>query len=116
MLRVLNILLAVAVVATAVWLYELKYGVRARVADNNQLKRDIARAQQDITLLKAEWSHMVRPERVQKLAGRHLELERVGPTQIIAENDIAATIPERAVVESPHEGDDPIAGLLRLDQ
>lgn len=116
MLRVLNILLACAVVGTAVWLYELKYDVRAKVADINQLKRDIARAKQDITLLKAEWSHMARPNRVQGLAERHLELERVNPGQIIREADIAATIPERAIVESPHEGDDPIAGLLRIDQ
>ncbi len=116
MLRVLNILLACGVVAVAVWLYELKYGVRDSVAEIAQLERAIARAQQDLTVLRAEWSHVARPKRVQDLAQRHLDLEGVRPSQIIEERTIATTIPQREPSEPVYPGDDPIAGLLRIDQ
>jgi cell division protein FtsL len=116
MLRVLNILLGCAVVSLAIWLYELKYGVRDSVAEIADLERAIARSQQDLTLLRAEWSHVARPRRVQDLAKRHLELEGARPSQIIEESTIAATIPERQPDEPTYPGDDPIAGLLRIDQ
>lgn len=116
MQRVLNLVLALGVVAVAVWLYELKYGVRAAVSEVAELKRDIEKTKQDITLLRAEWSHMTRPKRLQELAGRHLQLERVRPAQIIREEDISSTIPERHPFAPLHDGNDPIAGLLRVDQ
>lgn len=116
MLRVLNILLVCAVVGVAVWLYELKYGVRDKMIEISELERKIARAKQDLTLLRAEWSHVARPKRVQDLAKRHLDLEGVQPTQIIEEHVIATTIPEREPTEPIYPGDDPIAGLLRIDQ
>lgn len=116
MLRVLNLVLALGVVAVAVWLYELKYGVRASVSEVAQLKRDIEKAQQDITLLRAEWSHMTRPKRLQELAARHLQLERVRPVQIIRQQDISAAVPERDPFKPLHDGDDPIARFLRVDQ
>lgn len=116
MLRVLNMVLVFSVVILAVWMYELKYGVRASVKEVAQLKRDIAQTEQEIILLRAEWSHMMRPKRLQELAGRHLKLERVGPAQIIREQDISKAIPERDPYQPLHEGNDPIAGLLRIDQ
>ncbi len=116
MLRVLNIMLVCAVVGVAVWLYELKYGVRDKIVEIAALERKIARAQQDLTLLKAEWSHVARPNRVQDLAKRHLGLEGARPSQIIEERVIATTIPPREPTEPVYPGDDPIAGLLRIDQ
>lgn len=116
MLRVLNMILVFGVVVLAVWLYQLKYSVRSSVSEIAQLKRDIAQTKQDITLLNAEWSHMVRPQRLQELAGRHLQLESVLPTQIIGEQEVSSIIPERDPFVSLHEGNDPIAGLLRIDQ
>ena len=116
MLRVLNIILVCSVVGVAVWLYQLKYGVRDKMMEVAALERQIARAKQDLTLLKAEWSHVARPKRVQDLAKRHLELEGVRPSQIIEESAIATTIPDREPVEPVYPGDDPIAGLLRIDQ
>ena len=116
MLRVLNILLGCGVIAVAVWLYELKYGVRDSVAEVAKLKREIAQAQQDITLLRAEWSHVARPKRVQDLAKRHLDIRSARPVQIIDEAAITTTVPEREPTEPVYPDDDPIAGLLRIDQ
>ena len=116
MMKVLNILLVCAVVGVAIWLYELKYGVRASVAEIAQAKREIAQLKQDLTLLRAEWSHLTRPNRLQELAVRHLELERVQSAQIIGERDIAATIPERVEPEPEYPADDPIGNLLQIEQ
>lgn len=116
MLRVLNILLGCAVIASAVWLYDLKYRVRDTVAEIAKLERAIERAQQDLTLLRAEWSHVARPKRIQDLAKRHLKLQSVRPDQIIEENAIATVVPERMPEAPVYPGDDPIASLLRIDQ
>ena len=114
MLRIINIVLACSVVVLAVWMYELKYGVRGSVTEQARIKRQIEKTKQDITLLKAEWSHLTRPKRLQALAKRHLKLERVQPRHIVREGELAL-LPERPQPEPPHEGGDPIAGLLGTD-
>lgn len=116
MLRVLNIVLVCAVVGVAVWLYELKYGVRGSVSEIAQLQLQIKQAKQDITLLRAEWSHLSRPKRLQDLSSRHLHLQPVRPGQIIQEQDILTGISEREPYEPMQLGEDPIASLLRIDQ
>ena len=114
MLRIINIVLACSVVVLAVWMYELKYGVRGSVTEQARIKRQIEKTKQDITLLKAEWSHLTRPKQLQALAKRHLKLERVRPNHIVRESELAL-LPERPRPEAPHEGGDPIAGLLGSD-
>lgn len=116
MLRLLNVVLVCGVIGVAVWLYQLKYGARDTVAEIAALESAIAQAQQDIILLKAEWSHVTRPDRIQVLARRHLELEGVQPSQIIKEHAISTSIPMREEPEPVYPGDDPIASLLQLDR
>ena len=89
MLRIINIVLACSVVVLAVWMYELKYGVRGSVTEQARIKRQIEKTKQDITLLKAEWSHLTRPKQLQALAKRHLKLERVRPNHIVRESELA---------------------------
>ena len=113
-MRIINIVLACSVVVLAVWMYELKYGVRGAVTEKAALEREIEKTKQDITLLKAEWSHLTRPKRLQAMAKRHLGLKRLRPDHIVGEGELAL-LPEREPFVPPHDGGDPIAGLLGND-
>jgi cell division protein FtsL len=111
-LRILNIVLGVVVFGTAVWLYHVKYDVRASVRRVHELEREIAETKHDIALLEAEWTYLNRPERLQEIAVNHLDLTTITTGQIIVEEDIGRTIRMRPEPEPAEMPDDPIADLL----
>ncbi|MCA3247886.1 MAG: hypothetical protein ACKOEE_14105 [Tagaea sp.] len=65
----------------ALALYQLKHEVIALEKELARLNREIVREQESIHVLRAEWSHVNRPERLQALARRHLDLEPMSPRQ-----------------------------------
>ena len=85
MTRWLQIASVLAVTASAAFVFQVKYrseAVAERVAD---LQRAVDEEQEAISLLKAEWSYLIQPSRVQDLIERHqerLELVPVSPEQI----------------------------------
>jgi len=85
MIRWLQIASVLAVTASAAFVFQVKYrseAVAERVAD---LQRAVDEEGEAISLLKAEWSYLIQPSRVQDLIERHrarLGLEPVSPEQI----------------------------------
>jgi cell division protein FtsL len=65
----------------ALALYQLKHEVIALEKELARLNREIVREQEAIHVLRAEWSHVNRPERLQALAQRHLDLQPMTPRQ-----------------------------------
>ncbi len=63
-------------------LYQLKHEVIALENDLFRLNRQIVQEQQNIHVLKAEWSYINQPARLQALALRHLDLQPMAPRQI----------------------------------
>ncbi|MGF7161345.1 cell division protein FtsL [Rhodoligotrophos appendicifer] len=112
MLRILNGILVVALMGLAFWLYRLEYD--ARVAENqiSTLKRQITGEYEAIRLLRGEWAHLTRPQRIQELAAKHLTMAPLQPPQIIAAQDLATAIPEYDRFRKPDVDGDPIANLL----
>ena len=53
-----------------------------------QLKNDIQATSARIAILKAEWAYLSRPDRVQQLAERLLELQPLSANQIITDTDL----------------------------
>jgi cell division protein FtsL len=96
MIRVLNIVLVVAVIALSIGLYDIKYRAEAAEKRANQIERDIASEQEGIRVLRAEWSYLNQPERLQELAKRYTTLEPLK----------AAQIGSFADVPMPHKADD----------
>ncbi len=91
MTRWLQIASVLAVTASAAFVFQVKYrseAVAERVAD---LQRAVDEEHEAISLLKAEWSYLIQPSRVQELIERHhgrLELVPVSPEQIGTFSDL----------------------------
>ncbi|HET7851330.1 MAG TPA: hypothetical protein VFK91_01115, partial [Methyloceanibacter sp.] len=74
MLRFVNICLVLALVALAYVIYEGKYEARALDEDIGGLRKDIETERDAVAVLRAEWSLLNRPERIERLAEKHLKL------------------------------------------
>ncbi len=112
MIRAINIVLTVAVLVAAFWLYQIKYETAAIARKIEAQRMEIAREHDTIVLLRAEWSHLIQPKRLQELAGRHLEIVPMEAWQVVSPEAIAAHVPVLPPYRRPKDGDDPIAALL----
>lgn len=85
MIRWLQFLSVVAAAGAAIFVFQVKYRAEA-VADRAAgLQRSIDQENETVSLLKAEWSLLNQPVRVQELVARHaelLKLQPLDPTQI----------------------------------
>jgi cell division protein FtsL len=83
MLRFVNICLVLALVALAYVIYEGKYEARALDEDISGLRKDIEKERDAVAVLRAEWSLLNRPERIERLAEKHLKLKPARPQQLV---------------------------------
>jgi cell division protein FtsL len=88
MLKVANFILVIMTLATASTLYSLEHKTRAQeraIASAKAMMVDHAEA---IKLLKAEWSNLTRPERIQFLAEQSLGMKRMEPDQLVGDAEV----------------------------
>ena len=60
----------------------VSYQVQSLENELETLEREAIAQQEEIHVLRAEWSFLNRPERLARLAGRYLELVPVTPSQM----------------------------------
>lgn len=82
-MRLLNIVAFCFTIASAFLLYGLNYETRRLESQIQDKERAAAKAKSDIAILKAERSHLSRPDRIDPLA-RRLGLRPARPDQLIA--------------------------------
>ncbi len=92
MIRFLNVVAICALVGSAVYAYSIKYDTMLQAEQVNKLKNQIRAERDSIGILKAEWAHLSRPERIQVLADKHLDLQTLPINHIVK----AESLPERA--------------------
>jgi hypothetical protein len=63
-------------------LFQLKHEVQELEDEMFRLNRAVIAEQQAIHVLKAEWSYINQPQRLQSLAARHLDLQPMKPGQL----------------------------------
>lgn len=100
MSRLINAVLFLFVLLGAFWLYQVKHEAKEEESRIVKLEKQIEDEKEALLLLKAEWSYLNRPERVQQLSERfadQLGLSEVEPYQI----GTIADLPER--VQEPSE-------------
>ena len=118
MLRLLNIVLIVGVLASGFALYTLEHRTRSLERKIAATGKEIDGEYEMIGLLNAEWSMLTRPQRLERLAKHHLNMGPLNPDQIISDNQITGSLPP-APAHSPDQtpaSDDPLADLLRMMQ
>jgi cell division protein FtsL len=101
MLRFLNIVAVLLAGAFAFFLYSMKYETQSlekRKAGLERQKEDLHRS---IAVLRAEWSHLTRPERVERLARLHLGMKPLEVHQIAQLETLR--LPERLAGRSGEE-------------
>jgi hypothetical protein len=87
----------VLVIAAGFCMFQIKFAVQELEHQLGQTNRDIARAQEQVRVLKAEWSYLNEPNRLADLNRRHLGLAPVAAKQM--EN--VAVLPQRLDVALP---------------
>ena len=103
MLRFINICLVLALVALAYVIYEGKYEARALDEDIGGLRKDIETERDAVAVLRAEWSLLNRPERIERLASKHLKLAPARPQQLVTLDTVSDNDFERARIEAADE-------------
>lgn len=91
MFRTSDIVLIAVMVSAAAFTYSTKHKVEDRLAAVRKIEADIKYEQDTIDLLKADWSLLTQPSRLQKLTNIYqseLQLQSVDATQIGSLDDL----------------------------
>jgi cell division protein FtsL len=80
--RTVNFILLILALASAFALYVLKYDTRRMEVRVQTLERSLDQAKEQLALLKSQYAHLARPERLEPLA-RALGLAPIGPRQYL---------------------------------
>jgi hypothetical protein len=89
MIRTISFVSVALLVLVSFELYNGVHRVKAQEQTLASLKTQIAREAEAIRVLKAEWTYLNQPDRLQALARRHLALTPTGASQIV----VATSLP-----------------------
>jgi cell division protein FtsL len=70
--------------AVALGLYQVKYEVQRLEEELDQVRSDIRQDRVALHVLEAEWAYLNRPERLHRLAAKHLDMGPAGAKQVAA--------------------------------
>ncbi|BBE74500.1 cell division protein FtsL [Oharaeibacter diazotrophicus] len=100
MKRTVNALLVALMVLSAAAVYDMKYEAELAAENVHKVERDIERERAALSLLKAEWSVLTQPGRLQDLAERHADILKLTP--MTADHIVTlADIPAKPVEPAP---------------
>src|ERR1051325_8045935 len=98
-MRILHFCVLILLISAAAYVYEIKFESTLRAERVAKMRGDIQRERDAIAALRAEWSTLENPARLQGLARRHLRLRPPDSAQY----DSLARLPERppSIVPTP---------------
>ena len=94
MIRILNVIAVAALIGSAGYAYQIKYETVYYAEKLAKIRRQMDRERDDIGVLRAEWAHLTRPERLQGLADKFLDLQAPALVQVVRANDLPAKAPK----------------------
>lgn len=116
-MRLLSLLAFGFLTGIIVLIYSMKFETRRLEARAAQLERAIAEERDNVALMRAEWSHVTRPEQIESLAREVLKLEPAKPEQLITHDDFMEMLARRplptAATTSGWAARDEIGALIR---
>lgn len=108
MMRLVNICVIAALVLAAAYVYKIKFESTRQAERVANLRTEIRREHDAIASLRAQWSKLDNPARIQELAKRHLSLKPIEARQF----DPLDRLPEKPPDLVPPDAADPIGALL----
>ncbi len=100
-MRILTSFAIALLLVVSYGLYQLKYSVETLRERAVALDRQIAVDEDSIDVLQAEWALLTRPQRLQKLSGRFLDLTPMQPEQIAMLPDLIGKTPAALPFDVP---------------
>ena len=88
MWRILHILAIGAVIASAAYVYSVKYQAIYASEQVVKTRHAIAKERDAINVLRAEYAHLIRPDRLQALADKLLDMQPLALNQIAKAGDL----------------------------
>lgn len=107
-MRLLHLLVIAALMFAAAHVYSIKLESTARTERVVRLRAEVRAQREAIAALRADWSRLESPSRLQPLAERHLPLKPVDATQY----DSLKSLPERPSTYARPEEPDPIGAMI----
>jgi cell division protein FtsL len=80
-MRFIHLVVVAALVTAAAYVYKIKFDATLQIERLARLRMEIKRERDAVANLRAEWSKLDSPARIDRLAQRHLLLKPVQPTQ-----------------------------------
>ncbi len=114
MIRALNLGMLALTVMICFGLYRVTHAAQERETNLKRVEAQIVEQQRAIDVLKAEWTHLSQPAKVQAMAARYLNLQPMKATQIAYLNDIpmrpeaAASMDDIAAIPFARQGGAPV--------
>ncbi|QIE41680.1 cell division protein FtsL [Rhodobacteraceae bacterium SC52] len=111
----IGMVLGAMVLGLAFWAYQENYRTRQAQSDVRQIQREIGFLQEQMTVLRAEWAYLNRPERLRALSA--LNFEKLGLLPMTPEHfgrlDQVAYPPQKPILSAavPSDADSPAATL-----
>ena len=78
MIRLLHLVAILGLIASAAYVYQIKYETLYQGEQVMKLQASLRRERDAVAVLRAEWQLMTRPDRMQAAVDRHLDLEPMG--------------------------------------
>jgi hypothetical protein len=95
-------------VLAAAYVYKIKFESTLQAQQVAKLRHDIQKERDAIAALRAEWSQLESPSRIQGIVERHLGLKPIEATQF----DTVDHLPQRPTELVPPASDDPIGAMI----
>jgi cell division protein FtsL len=94
MWRILHILSIGAVIASAAYVYGVKYQAIYASEQVVKARHAIAKERDAVNVLRAEYAHLIRPDRLQALADKLLDMQPLALNQIVKADDLPIPAPK----------------------
>ena len=88
MWRLLHLFAIAALIGSAAYVYRIKYQVILESEEIVKIKHQMNKTRDEIGVLRAEYEHLARPERIQDLADKLLQMQPLALNQIARPDEI----------------------------
>jgi cell division protein FtsL len=109
-MRIVNLIVVVALVLAAAYVYKIKFDSTVEAARVAKLRTEIRRERDAVAALRAEWSKLDNPSRIEGMAKRHLTLRPVETYQLESFDRLPMRPPAK-----PADPVDPIGAMIDDD-